>query len=42
VKELLKSVSICHSYAQMKKGPVILTQQCSGCSVWLAHLSKHT
>jgi len=26
VKELLKSNSICRSYAQMNKGPVFLTQ----------------
>jgi len=29
VKELLKSDSICESYAQMKKGPVIFDSQCS-------------
>jgi len=28
VKELLKSDSICESYAQMKKGPVFFDSQC--------------
>jgi len=29
VKELLKSDSICESYAQMKKGPVFFDSQCT-------------
>jgi len=35
VKELLKSDTICQSYAQMKNGPVFLTHSLFRC--WMGH-----
>jgi len=41
MKELLKSDSICESYAEMKKGPVFLTHSVDALDVLYAQLTRN-